>query len=232
MTGEVSLASELPAELAVGAGTRLFVSGTLAGEQTRPELSVRVGDGPAVPVLSVSRSAEAEGWDFHAIAPVPRIGQAEVAEVTLHNGGARVASWPSGASARARGAQLRMPPGLIRHGRHLHGDARPRARAPRAPARLDRRPDPRRLGPPHQRRLLLARGRGKAQSGRGRRTRVSRCPPHPSASASIATSSARFDGPRRRRVGRALRPGRPLVSGEARGAPRTGSATPSSPTRT
>ena len=83
MTGRVSLSDELPAELAVGGGTRLFVSGTFPGQETRPELSVRLDDGPLTPVLSVSRSPEAAGWEFHTIASVPRRGEAEVAEVTL-----------------------------------------------------------------------------------------------------------------------------------------------------
>jgi hypothetical protein len=83
MTELASPAFELPAELAVGGGTLLFVSGALAAEKRPPALRVRVGEGQAVPVLSISRSAGGGAWDFHAMAPIPGVRQIEAADVTL-----------------------------------------------------------------------------------------------------------------------------------------------------
>ena len=234
-----------PAELAVGAGTAVFVAGTcLAPRCARRRARARSSTASEQPVM-------AHGMPRHRRAARARRGD-RVPQRLLGDGAARPAPRPRAARARAARAARRRRGrrGRARPDRRrarcpapldagapevvdLHGDVRAAAGAARAPARLDPRADAPGLAVRDLRRLLVGGGlrrRSRRRSADDPRFVVSRAPRRLGFYRNFERALAL--APRRRALRRARRPGRRLAPGQARDAGRRRSATRGSSTAT
>ncbi len=187
----------MPAELAVGAGTAVFVAGTCFAPGERLESLVLLVDGEEQPLgafgmprLETLHANEPDGYrsGFWGMAGIRsrarRAGPARPARRAAAVEEAPLATIPRRAS---RSSPSPRTPRVA----DLHDHLRPADGAVPAPGRLDPRADPRRLGVRDQRRLLGARALRRDPGGARRRPALPCSRARRGGSASTATSSAR-----------------------------------------